>query len=528
MLFIVGCTKNNTQTNNDNSSLDSISQAETSDNHLACRTKSDNQIEYILKKIKNSDKQSGAILYFHGGLSSQNYMKDELGPMLLGSLFNQTDMNNYYPIFVNYDASLFQGENLLRLIERISKGVGFQRGLKKFKEKLLIDKIAINKLSDNDNKVFERELAKQSMSYLDPALSNTTSRKNFQYRTFNEKQNDYILILKNDEFAETVGNDLIQSDKDFEEIANDIKSEIVTQKDADSTKGLTSIKLGIGIVRALARFAVGNHHQIVPTFEEEIFRALEYYGISIKNIAADHWDTVKKHSKQCFGKGAPGFKLITKLLDYQKDNPGFTIHTISHSAGAIPTGELLKAISKKNQKINSVNLIVPAINQIDFNRLFIPHIDATEKLNSYILRKKEEKIDSIAWGAYPASLLYFVSGLADNAWYGDKMLLLEQHLHPTKRPYKDKQYLNYVKENPEPVWKFFKNNPESQYFYPGDLAYENSNYSKRASHECTKYPWISTEVGKSIIKQITGKAVDSIPIPLKPLDKVKKANENCI
>ena len=65
-----------------------------------------------------------------------------------------------------------------------------------------------------------------------------------------------------------------------------------------------------------------------------------------------------------------------------------------------------------------------------------------------------------------------------------------------------------------------------------DATGSDSNpYSKRASHECTKYPWIATEIAINIIFRITGKKVTSIPVPNSLEEVVKKeinkANISC-
>lgn len=528
VVFIVtACNHGNIRTGDRGNIPDAGGTPALSDHHLACLSASNLQVEHILNAITESSQTTGAILYFHGGLSSQKYVKEELGPMLLESIFEQENLKNHYPVFVNYDAGLLQWENMLKTVKRIYEDENFEQGLARFKKKLPDEELA-GKSTKKARDRFEADLAERSMFYLDPALAREKNEKHFGMKSFDEKRDEYAAILKDDEFAEGVGRSLIEADRDFRTVSENLEAAVVNEKGADFDKGVfTQVRIAIGIVRALARYSLGSSHQIVPTFEEEVFRVLEFYGISIRNIAADHWATVKQHARECFSEHSAGYKLVKGLIDHRKGNPGFTIHTISHSAGSIPTAHLLEVLHEKGQSIDSVNMIVPAINQGDFRTLVIANAGATARFNGYVLGEPEEQADSIAWGAYPASLLYFVSGVAEDTWYGDKMLMIGQHLGPNRIAYRSAWYLGIVGETPEPVWEYLKAHADSWYFYPGNLAFEDNDYSRRASHECTKYPWISTEVAKSIILNITGREARSIPVPVNPPDKVAKADQSC-
>ena len=308
--------------------------------HLACIQSDSGQAKMIIQEIEAKRKTSGAILYFHGGLSSKSYMKEELGPMLLDSLFKQDELSTYYPVFVNYEASIFQTGNLLKLIERIYSSQVFKQGISKLQIKL--DKAPISTVKSTALDDLDSDVSRQAAFYLNMALMSLPGQKSLAQLSAEELQVQSLSILENDDMAEAAGVGLMAMDSEFSEIARDFEESIEPERKELGVKAFTPIeKIGIGIARSLARFAIGNYHQVVPTLEEEIFRSFEYYGVSIKNIAADHWELVKIHARQCFEPGSAGLALVNELLEYRNKNPEFSIHTISHSAGSIPPGRLL-------------------------------------------------------------------------------------------------------------------------------------------------------------------------------------------
>jgi len=243
----------------------------------------------------------------------------------------------------------------------------------------------------------------------------------------------------------------------------------------------------------LIRIAVGNNHQIIPTFEEELFRAF-----GIKKIADKHWRKVKSNAKRIFKNNRIGKYFLDEILKIkqskEKDNKSFTINVMSHSTGAIPAARLTKYMSEKEKNLDNNVMVAPAINQEDFSEFIIPNIKYIKNFKMHILGKEAEEKDNVVI-IYPASLLYFVSGTAENVWYGDKMILIKQHLDPTEKPYNSDDYLDFirVKETAEYVWDFFKNNPHTYDFY---------NNKKIYSHECTKYPWATKDLAQKILHQL--------------------------
>ena len=68
-------------------------------------------------------------------------------------------------------------------------------------------------------------------------------------------------------------------------------------------------------------------------------------------------------------------------------------------------------IQEKNA-FKTVQLIVPAVNQKTFEKNYLKNEEAYEKLKTYVLDFAAERSDRVV-KVYQASLLYFVSGVAE-------------------------------------------------------------------------------------------------------------------
>ena len=358
-----------------------------------------------------------------------------------------------------------------------------------------------NKNKSNNEKEIAQNILNKALEKHSKGTRNKFGRK------------DYLDILEDPKLQESIGKKLIK-ESDLKETNRNLQKVVAEEyRDKGIVGTLTTLKV---LSRSVARIAIGNNHQIVPTLEEELFRELR-----IDHLAKKHWRTVKKHSEQCNSKKSVGGYLISRLLEKKENDENFTINTVSHSAGAIPTAHLIKYMKKKNKKLDSVVMIVPAINQEDFSRLVIDNKKGFKKLKLYALDLEAEKDDNVAT-VYPASLLYFVSGSAEEKGYGDKMLLIAQHLDETRKPYSDKKYLRRVKEKPQKIWKYLKKNDVLTYC-PSQLNVSNPE-KDQYSHSSTKKPWITKTLARAILFDLTGKNVDT-DFAIK--QKIDKSTNEC-
>ncbi len=432
-------------------------------------------IDTIIKKIQEDPKINGVVLYFHGGLSSEGYMAKELGPALMQSFFTENNLTNatgkLYPIFMNYKAGLLENEifPLSLLLAHIIK-----KNLSKIKKKFyqVIQGTEI-KVSPSDN----------ARSLMNDALNSYAKTK-----TLIATDETLLEIMKKESLQEEIGLSLIQNNKELQAIA-----EIATEKETEEKGLVTNLKIAATIARAVARIAIGNNHQYFPTLLEELFR---YFHI--KYIAAKHWENIEVNSKDAFKKNHAGRYLINRLLDLK-----LKINTLSHSAGSIPTSCLTQYMYNNKKKLNNVVMIAPAINQKDFFKYIIKSTKTIKNLKFHILREEAEKDDDVL-KIYSASLLYFVSGVAENVWYSDKMLLIEQHLHREKKPYSLKKYHSYVLGKRESsavkkVWNYLEKNPSVLNYYPFKVS---DPIKSPHSHECTKYPWVAKDLALKVLSQL--------------------------
>lgn len=461
---------------------------------IACRDNNSMRTKSIVNAAIKSNKD--IVLYFHGGLSSQEYMVNELGPALIKSMFeSEPARNNLYPIFMNYDA------NPLGIFKEFFDSADEILRDKLYKEFLrqLSDAIGINVITQSNNVILSDKQRVDAANLIERFKKGYHSVLN-QDDVFNN-QEYYINLLKLKKLPnEFVINDSGDITNELSEIALSIKkidSMFKSSKNSKSLIGLKKIDINtsaLRVLRILARYVINSHHGYVATIQEEI---LDVIGVS--EYGLKHWDMVKRHAKECFSENSNGRKIVDELLA-----KGVTINTLSHSAGSIPTAELIKYLDEQGGglSLNQVVMIVPAINQLVFNKHVIDNKGGFEKLTAYILEEKYEKADMVLNKLlYSSSLLYAVSSLAEDVKTLDQMLLVEQHLKSDRMPYSNSIYRKLTCEKPEEIWSVFNDNKFEKYIYP----FENTpNKAEAATHEKTKYPWVSKDLANHYLEKIIG------------------------
>lgn len=487
--------------------------------HLTCRA---DDAAHVQSLVTEATKRKGAILYLHGGLSSPAYMEKTLGPWLMQSLFAAPELKDHFPVFVNYNAGLFEWENILEQLRDFAVSEAGRRAVARFAERF------------PDAESTDKAVQARAQDIARATLLGVMEQSGFKAYAESEDPDEYFdRILADDVLAEQVSQSL-QEQKAFQDIEEDLRQyarEKHAEKGTDA-KALDdkSWKVGIAVTRAFARIAIGSNHQIIPTFIEEALAMLDAYGIPIRSLAVKHWEIVDEHAIECFAAGSPGRALVDGLLAHRKRNPSFEIHTISHSAGSIPTARLIAYLAERDATLDTVHMIVPALNQQLFRKVLPKHRAVADTVRYYVLAEDSEANDRLGYKAitvYPASLLYFVSGTAEKTWYNDKMLLLDQHLQSNRNPYKRRPYRWLTRERPQEIWHYFKDLPGELLLYPGDLNEPDARpYKTPDTHECTKYPWVSPAIGTAIVGSISGRVSKAIPTPTHP-KALQAGRESC-
>lgn len=480
-------------------------------NHfVACRASYDNEQGHV-DDLVNEAVASGKdiVLYFHGGLSSQEYLVEELGHDLMKRVFTKPGVREeIYPIFMNYDAgpldwdaSSLRWEPLASITERL------------FRQPAYLDLV-----SDIEGRLQAPEMMDQygeAVDYTSAAAARNIARfagrssTEIQFKSVDEMSEEevryYIDILDAerlpDEFrgksAEKSGlNSLAVK---FGEAVRSGQAEAMdTRKGARKRLDLEISSLKLRVLRIFARYVLQVDHGLVATVQEELLDAVDDAVTPSLGLGKAHWDKVKLHAHQCFQEGSNGRRIVSKLVDH-RNRTGTAVHTLSHSAGSIPTAELIQLLGKTGMgQLDRIVMVVPAINQEAFSELVVPNRAVYQTLDAYVLREEFERDDDVLHELlYSSSLLYAVSSLAERGRFMDKMLLIDQHMKPSRPAYKYGSYRCVVCESPEEIWRFFEEDDgQSMVRYPFGVEEITDG---AASHENTKYPWVSRDLARRIL-----------------------------
>jgi hypothetical protein len=167
------------------------------------------------------------------------------------------------------------------------------------------------------------------------------------------------------------------------------------------------------VARVIERFARHRDHGTYLTINEEILR--EFY---VGNAGKFIWDGIKKEVDQAFGTTADcgGASLVNQIRALWTGGVKPRITLIGHSAGSIYVSQLLKELDAKmpaDLKVDVV-FIAPACTFTVFADALKQATGRIAHLHIFGMGDPLEMENAIAGPLYPASLLYFVSGVLEN------------------------------------------------------------------------------------------------------------------
>ncbi len=186
----------------------------------------------------------------------------------------------------------------------------------------------------------------------------------------------------------------------------------------EGSKGLLSMamlaKHVVVVVGAVIwRFAKRRDHGIYLTIVEEISR--EFYA---RNAGKFLWDGIKNEVDEAFGieNDCGGTALVKALTELWTNGVKPQVTLVGHSAGAIYVSRLLKELNAKLPADFKVNVIfiAPACTFPIFAEALDAAGHRVAGLRIFGMADRLELEDAIAGRLYPASLLYFVSGVLEN------------------------------------------------------------------------------------------------------------------
>lgn len=489
-------------------------------NHfVSCLAKTNLDEAKIIEGIKDAivkEDTKDIVLYFHGGLSSQAYMVEELGPLLIKPLSSHGS-KRYYPIFVQYHAGItefdvsangFNAEQQARR-QRFVNDKNYQRLLKELNYFRAENSVTLKNTNVDD------ELSTGSRKRAYQTLINAFGRKELRVKQTNDQNglslNDDDIeflsdILQAEYLSEievkvtTTDNDFISAHRTLNtftiataDLVGSFDKPTVTNFYNRYTSGDESVlgdifdfaNLKLRVIRILARFAIGSDHGFAPTIVEEIADSLNL----LPEFGQTHWKKVKRHADTCFREGRNGATLLTVLDKLKQEGVIDTLNIISHSAGSIPIGRAIDYVNYKDlQPFDYVTLIVPAVNQKDYAGLYQANHNSFNQLDIIPLTRHFEVHDKTA--ILPGSLLYYVSSIAENKWTMDRMLLLDQHLQSSRSPYKKWFYRVVAGERQaKGVWNSLKRDSKTEKLLFPFCKTESCQQSEgvHATHENTKY-----------------------------------------
>ncbi len=475
------------------------------DHLVACRPNpvEKDKVNSVLKAALDSKKD--IVLYFHGGLSSQKYMNTDLGPGLMESIFGHKQISQkVHPIFMNYDAGPEQHfQEFYDKVTKTLKNHAYEAIEKRIKEKLGYEEKA--GFVGTDTTALRVSAAYAIESFKNDNQKLLTKSKGIDKKFLEDNHKYYIGLLE----AKDLPSEFKQTNKSLVSELDDLASNLLKLDQLHNDKSnlmkidaLKGNRTALGIIRILARFALDTDHGFLATIQEEVLDA-----IKVSNVGALHWNMVKRHAKQCFAEGSNGRAIVDDLIKNK-----VKINTISHSAGSLPTAELINYISKNKPdfKLSNVVMLVPALNHKIFEEYVVNNKEgngkhkAFDNLYAYSLSEEFEKKDKVfrSW-LYSSSLLYAVSSLGEEEITLDQMLLINQHLRSNRKPYNYSLYLDLACEEPEETWKYLNVNAGNLIYYPLNTA-NRPDPDVAATHEYTKYPWESWDLANDYVEKITG------------------------
>jgi len=198
---------------------------------------------------------------------------------------------------------------------------------------------------------------------------------------------------------------------------NEVLEEIVPPVAEGGRFALSTIVLGkhiVWIVSAVVwRLVKRRDHGPYLTIVEQIMR--EFY---VRAVGRSLWTGMKRSIERAFGfePDCGGSALVKEMQGLWQSGVRPRVTLVGHSAGAIYVARLLRALHEKMDESFRVNvaLIAPACT---FGTL-APALDQAGKrvanLRIFGMGDTIERADAIAGAVYPASLLYFVSGVLED------------------------------------------------------------------------------------------------------------------
>lgn len=380
------------------------------------------------------------VIHFHGGLVSQGNaeeMAERLLPIYRSAgsypLFvmwqtglDETLRNNWQEIVRENAFSALVDRVLQFVVGKLDQAPGQKGGDVELPSRFEVQDEVVTKRSTGQEPFADRE---PEAAALHPELTPA-------------EQAQFEELLKNDPALESAAADLSRADAP--ELDPAIEAELERARTGElGDKGLVStatlVAAGVRILaRVLRRFANQSDHGIYTTVVEEVVRELK--GDLVGGIV---WHHMKKDSADSFEGSEDthgGTALLAEIARVWQAGQRPRIVLVGHSAGSVYICHLLEqAAQTLPPDIRfEVIFLAPACTFQLLDRALTRARDRVKSFRCFAMGDVFEKQDAIFAPIYTRSLLYFVSGLAEDAV--DLPLVGMQRYHSGAAPFDDARF----------------------------------------------------------------------------------------
>ncbi|RCS28101.1 hypothetical protein DUT90_01985 [Polaribacter sp. WD7] len=391
-------------------------------------------VDAIIELLRtNNQRELG--LYFHGGL-----VKDTAGIQSAKIMNSKITESGLHPISFVWETGIF--DVLREKLDKIGRKTLFK----------IIQRIIVRRLGDRIPLSKNREAIKEiTYSEIEFELSKKTPFKNYvindNYRVLEDNnfqtEDEMVITLEEDIKKDVLENPILIEGLDIGEVDDIIYDNKYTleksmSRDAPFLGGFFWSIAKI-VYNIILRFKRDNDHGFYATMIEEIFR--RYY---VAKIGASIWQEMKDKAKEMWKSNTgrsgnnlyAGTYLLTKLNELGTIENPIIINLIGHSAGSIAICYLIKEVQENypHIKVNNLVFLAPACRSELFDEYVVQKTERFNEIRIFTMSDEYERKDTLIDGfsiVYPHSLLYFISGILEDAGKNPDahILGLERHVN---------------------------------------------------------------------------------------------------
>ena len=376
-------------------------------------------LEQIISHIK-SNNVTTLNIYFHGGLVTENEGADAVSRVV--TFLSDENQKSTHSIGFIWKTGFKE-----TIVENLSRVFGTGLGY-------IVRKIVLSALTKRLGLTKSSMLNQDFDSYIDAILSGKTSCPDFEQTNNNKLNSEDVsfIDLSEEECLSLCEQEIRVLDEDPEtkkywldysvddglSIKESVENDILN--DFESVNGKSFINpfrraylVGKIFYRVLKRYSNGSSHGPMETIVEEIFQ--QFF---VSDIGTSIWGAMKDKANNMWSDGNPGGDLLSKLKGFDS----LKINLVGHSAGANCIAGLLDKYNSSSHKftLDNVVLLAGASTYEVFTDSYISQKDKFNRIRLINMpdenERKDELIDDIPIISklYPASLLYFISGVLED------------------------------------------------------------------------------------------------------------------